>query len=109
VGLDRAQREIVANVARYHRKRSPTTKHWHFEHLALADRERVRKMAALLRAADVLDREHRQLVRTLVVRRADDAIHLDVAAEGEILLERWAAEKKFGLFEEVFGVRLAMD
>ena len=109
VGLDRRQREIVANVARYHRKRSPTTRHWHFEHLTEDERARVTKMAALLRAADVLDREHRQLVSAIVVRRADDAVHLDVAAEGELLLERWAAEKKFGLFEETFGIRLVMD
>jgi len=109
VGLDRRQREIVANVARYHRKRHPTTKHWHFEQLTPEERVRVTKMAALLRAADVLDREHRQQVRAVGVRREEDAIHLEPDAAGELLLERWAAEKKFLLFEETFGIRLVMD
>ena len=37
VGLDSRQREIVANVARYHRKRHPTRKHEHYARLGAKD------------------------------------------------------------------------
>jgi exopolyphosphatase/guanosine-5'-triphosphate,3'-diphosphate pyrophosphatase len=109
VGLDRRQREIAANVARYHRRRHPTTKHPPFAALPEADREVVRRLAALLRAADVLDREHRQVVRSVRARPKKGRVVLEVDAEGDLLLERWAAERKFRLFEEVFGKSLEIE
>ena len=51
---------LVANIARYHRKSLPALKHEAFATLPAADREVVRKLAALLRIADGLDRPHRQ-------------------------------------------------
>ena len=49
---------LVANVARYHRKAEPSDHHEHFTQLSKPDRDRVRRLAALLRVADALDREH---------------------------------------------------
>jgi exopolyphosphatase/guanosine-5'-triphosphate,3'-diphosphate pyrophosphatase len=108
VGLDRRQKEIVANVARYHRKAHPTTKHPHFAALSGKDRAVVQRLAAVLRAADVLDREHRQNVREVKVRPGENEVLLELVAEGDLLLERWAARRKFQLFETVFGVKLAL-
>jgi exopolyphosphatase/guanosine-5'-triphosphate,3'-diphosphate pyrophosphatase len=108
VGLDRREREIVANVGRYHRKGHPTTKHQGFAVLSSKDRAVVERLAAILRAADVLDREHRQKVRAVRVRKGDDEVLLELEAEGDLLLEKWAARRKFGLFETVFGVKLAL-
>jgi exopolyphosphatase/guanosine-5'-triphosphate,3'-diphosphate pyrophosphatase len=108
VGLDRREREIVANVARYHRKASPTAKHPPFAALSREDRILVERLAAILRAADVLDREHRQNVQAVKVRRGENEILLELEADGDLLLERWAARRKFGLFGAVFGVKLAL-
>jgi exopolyphosphatase/guanosine-5'-triphosphate,3'-diphosphate pyrophosphatase len=108
VGLDARQREIVANVARYHRKRHPTRKHPAFAALDANDRELVRRLAAILRVADVLDREHRQHVRGVKAMRKGRRMLLHVEADGDLLLERWASTRKFRLFEEVFGVSLAL-
>jgi len=108
VGLDRREREMVANVGRYHRKAHPTMKHPSFAALSTEDRSVVERLAAILRAADVLDREHRQKVRAVKVRRGDDEVLLELEAEGDLLLERWAARRKFHLFETVFGVKLTL-
>jgi exopolyphosphatase/guanosine-5'-triphosphate,3'-diphosphate pyrophosphatase len=108
VGLDRRQREIVANVARYHRKAHPSTKHQHFAALSGKDRVVVQRLSAILRAADVLDREHRQRVREVKVRPGESGVVLELVADGDLLLERWAARRKFDLFETVFGVKLAL-
>ena len=108
VGLDRRQREIVANVARYHRKAHPTTKHPSFAALSHEDRTVVERLAAILRAADLLDREHRQNVREVKVRPGESGFLLELDAEGDLLLERWAARRKFDLFENVFGAKLAL-
>jgi exopolyphosphatase/guanosine-5'-triphosphate,3'-diphosphate pyrophosphatase len=95
-------------VARYHRKAHPTPKHSHFAALPGKDRTVVHRLAAILRAADVLDREHRQNVREVKVRQGENALLLELVAEGDLLLERWAARRKFDLFETVFGVKLAL-
>jgi exopolyphosphatase/guanosine-5'-triphosphate,3'-diphosphate pyrophosphatase len=108
VGLDRRQREIVANLVRYHRKAHPTTKHSHFAALSGKDRTVVQRLAAILRAADVLDREHRQNVGEVKVRPGKNEVLLELVAEGDLLLERWAARRKFDLFEIVFGVKLVL-
>ncbi len=108
VGLGRRQREIVANVARYHRRAHPTRRHGPFDALPEEDREVVSRLAAILRAADALDREHRQAVRSVRARRKGDRVRLDVEADGDILLEQWASTRKFGLFEKVFGLPLEL-
>jgi len=108
VGLDRRQKSIVANVARYHRKTHPTAKHPPFAALSDEDRAIVERLAAILRAADVLDREHRQNVREVKVRFEGDEVLLELVAEGDLLLEKWAARRKFELFERVFDVKLAL-
>jgi len=108
VGLDPRERAIVANVARYHRKAHPTTKHPEFAALSSEDRSVVERLAAILRAADVLDREHRQNVDAVKVRTGQNEFLLELEAEGDLLLEKWAARLKFDLFETVFGVKLAL-
>jgi len=106
VGLSRREKNLVAIIARYHRKRHPTRKHPPFDALSSEDRERVRRLAGILRVADVLDREHSQHVEQVRVETTDGEVRLHADADGDLLLERWAAKRKFGLFEEVFGRKL---
>ncbi|MCZ7631008.1 MAG: HD domain-containing protein [Microthrixaceae bacterium] len=58
-GFTDEEKELIAQVARYHRKGDPSVvKHPEFAALPEAERERVRSMAALLRVAIALDRNH---------------------------------------------------
>ena len=101
---------IVANLARYHRKGHPSPEHAHFARLDPADRELVRKLAALLRIADGLDRTHTNAVTSLEASQTRPGRwRISVEGRGALTAELWAArEKKAGLFEEVFGVRVAI-
>ena len=58
MGLTPDERAIVANVARYHRKSTPDPSHPNFRDLDKDARGKVRGLAAILRIADALDREH---------------------------------------------------
>ncbi len=62
MGLSADEVSVVANVARYHRKSPPKLQHSEFASLSREDRERVVKLAALLRLADSLDHDHAHLV-----------------------------------------------
>jgi exopolyphosphatase/guanosine-5'-triphosphate,3'-diphosphate pyrophosphatase len=107
-GLTPREMQIVANVARYHRKSEPRSSHEEFARLGEGDRRRVVRLAALLRLADALDREHRQRVRHVRTRRTDGNVRVSLEGAGDLLLERWALRRKSELFTRAFGVRLRM-
>jgi exopolyphosphatase/guanosine-5'-triphosphate,3'-diphosphate pyrophosphatase len=102
--FSRAEISLVALVARYHRRAEPKPEHFLFVDLAEVDRGRVRKLAAILRVADALDREHLQRVQTVTAVREGGSLVLEVEGRGDLLLEHWALRKKARMFESVFGV-----
>jgi exopolyphosphatase/guanosine-5'-triphosphate,3'-diphosphate pyrophosphatase len=100
---------MVANVARYHRKGEPAEHHDQFMELSGSERGRVTRLAAILRLADALDREHRQAVHDVRLARSDGSVRLDLRGSGDLLLERWAVQRKAGLFEKTFGLRVRIQ
>jgi exopolyphosphatase / guanosine-5'-triphosphate,3'-diphosphate pyrophosphatase len=108
-GLSPTENLIVANVARYHRRSHPQTHHEEYMRLPPKARVRVDQLAAILRIADALDRQHLQLVEDirLDVRGLD--LHIALSGEGDLLLERWALSRKKSLFEETFGYRVSVS
>ena len=66
-------------------------------------RSRVRRMASLLRIADALDKEHREKLSRIAVRQRDGRVEILAGRGGELLLEKWALEKKADLFRRTFG------
>ena len=102
-GLTPDRQQLVATVARYHRKSAPAEKHPEFQALTPQGREIVLKCTALLRIADALDREHRQLIEGIRVAVAPTQVDFHLAAKSRVLLEMSAARKKGELFEKLFG------
>jgi exopolyphosphatase/guanosine-5'-triphosphate,3'-diphosphate pyrophosphatase len=107
-GLDLDEVELVANVARYHRRAVPSTKHPPFEALYEDDRRRVTCLSAILRVADALDREHVQNVRDIATEIDDERLEIEIEGEGTFELERWALDRKKDLFEEAFGLEITI-
>lgn len=102
-GLIQPQQQIAATIARYHRKSMPDDSHPEYQVLPVAAREIVDKCAAILRLADALDREHRQLVKGIDVSISRQSVDFDLDSKGPVLLELSAAKKKSSMFEKVFG------
>lgn len=107
-GLSPRQRELVANIARYHRRSTPRLKHENFARLSLAERETVRRLSAILRLASGLDRTHTQRVRVLRCRQVEDKVTLTALADEKPEVDLWSAREEGTVFEEVFGVKLAV-
>ncbi len=99
---------LIANVARYHRKALPALKHEPFAALAEADRDIVRKLAALLRVADGLDRPHRQDVQNVVCEVADAVVTLRLQVRSDPEAHQAGGERKCDLFEQVYRRRLVV-
>jgi exopolyphosphatase/guanosine-5'-triphosphate,3'-diphosphate pyrophosphatase len=102
--------ELIALVARYHRKSAPRPKHVEFARLRPGDQDRVRTLAGILRVAIALDRSHDGRVGALAVSSANGAGRLRIgvmAADGaDISLELQAAEERKELLEDVLGHRV---
>jgi exopolyphosphatase / guanosine-5'-triphosphate,3'-diphosphate pyrophosphatase len=98
-GFNDREVELVALIARYHRKSHPKPSHREFQTLDAADQQRVRLLAGMLRLAIALDRSRRGSVRSVVVRRRDDAIVVAVHhdPDADVSLEEYAAEERVSL------------
>jgi exopolyphosphatase / guanosine-5'-triphosphate,3'-diphosphate pyrophosphatase len=105
-GLSDHQREIVACIARFHRRSLPETTHALMAGLDVGERRLVRKLATLLRVADSLDRSHHQPVRDLGVRRARKSVTIVLQADAAVDLELWDVAREGRIFRQVFGRKL---
>lgn len=108
-GFSEAERDVIANIARYHRGSTPKDRHPDFVMLNQTDRETVRRLAAILRVADALDRSHDNRVRDLRCTREGKTFHLQLMSVIDCHRETAAAESKRDLFEEVFECELAVS
>jgi len=105
-GLADQERDVVARVARFHRRSAPDLNHPGMAGLAVGDARMVRKLATILRVADALDRSHAQPITTARVMRQGPAVYLRLGTERPADLELWDVEREAALFKTVFGLRL---
>lgn len=103
VGFTDTELEVVAQIARYHRKSAPKASHAEWEQLDADDQRTVQVCAAILRVAIGLDRGHRQAVEGVRVVISDEAVVVEVLAEpgADLDLELYTAEERRGLLEQV--------
>ncbi len=107
-GFTAREVELIANVARYHRRGYPRKQHDGFARLDKRDRRLVRALAGILRVADGLDRAHTQRVRAVGCEVGDSGIRLILEAGADPKVERWDAERRAGLMRRAFGAAVAL-
>jgi exopolyphosphatase/guanosine-5'-triphosphate,3'-diphosphate pyrophosphatase len=97
LGLAPRERGLVALISRYHRRTGPRKKHPELAALPPDDQAIVRRVSAILRVADGLDRGHSAAVETVTARLDSEALVLTVApgnAQADLGLECWGASRK---------------
>lgn len=104
-GLSQQELNIIANIARYHRKSPPTSSHIPYTSLDRDSRVTVSKLAAILRIADALDVDYSKKVRKLKLSQDDDTgrFILEAEAEGDLTIETLSMERKADLFQSIYG------
>ncbi len=104
-GFSPNELDIIANAARYHRKSPPKKSHSDYTALNPDDRDRVWKLAGILRIADGLDRGHYGNVVHLKTIVRDDTISIRIFTQSDPELELWGANHKTDMFEKIFDRR----
>jgi exopolyphosphatase/guanosine-5'-triphosphate,3'-diphosphate pyrophosphatase len=107
-GFSAREVELIANVARYHRRALPKKAHENFRRLDKDERRLVRRLSGILRVADGLDRTHGQCVATLQCEHVDGVMRVVLDAPSDPEVEIWDAERKAQLFERAFDTRLEL-
>ena len=112
LGFTEAEVEIIANIARYHRKTYPKKRHENYSNLpGKHERRMVDQLSALLRLAVALDRgrsgtisnvssEYDEKERTFTI------LLTPVRPDNNCELELWNIDYKKGWFEAVFGLQV---
>jgi len=108
-GFSAREIELIANVARYHRRAFPKRKHRNFARLDRGERRLVRRLSGILRVADGLDRTHSQAVTTLRCRTGDGWVRVYITAKRNPEIELEDAQRKADLFERAFHSKLTLS
>ena len=102
MGLSPELRGIVACIARYHRRAEPSQKHESFGALDPEAQRKVRRLSAILRIADALDRGHRSKVQSIEVGVSPREVTIKATGREDLSLEMWTTARKASYFEQTF-------
>lgn len=106
VGLTDHEIELIALIARYHRKSVPKASHPEWSALSEQDQAVVRSAAGLLRVAIGLDRAHTRAVASVRVRDRGGVMVIEAVpseAGRDLSLELFAAGERVDLLAAVLG------
>ncbi|TAM58321.1 Ppx/GppA family phosphatase [bacterium] len=95
---------VVSAVARYHRRSMPKERHPEFALLSPEARDRVAKLAGLLRVADALDVRELGVVTAVRARVREGILELEAEAAQEIDAELAAVRQKGDLLAAALGL-----
>jgi exopolyphosphatase/guanosine-5'-triphosphate,3'-diphosphate pyrophosphatase len=113
MGFTDREIELIALVARYHRKSQPSEdKHAEFAALDPEDRARVRAMAAMLRVAIGLDRNHDAAVDSLSVTEDEGRVLVTlhpVDPEADLSLEQYSGDARSALLSDLLDATVEVD
>jgi exopolyphosphatase/guanosine-5'-triphosphate,3'-diphosphate pyrophosphatase len=112
MGLSDREVEIIAQVARYHRKSVPKPEHAEFAALASADQRLVRSLAGILRVAIGLDRTYDARVKSVTVKVNATDIAVTAKPRGkkaDVALNLYAANERKGLLADVSKRKVKFD
>jgi exopolyphosphatase/guanosine-5'-triphosphate,3'-diphosphate pyrophosphatase len=103
-GFTNRERELIANLCRYHRKVLPAANHANSRSLSAEERGALLWLVPLLRVADSLDRSHDQRIESMECQIRDGQVIMLLASSADLDLEGWAAERAGEVFREVYGL-----
>ncbi|MEH2220124.1 MAG: Ppx/GppA phosphatase family protein [Nostoc sp.] len=112
LGYTETEIEIIANLARYHRKSPPKKKHEIYQSMLTKEQcQMVSQLSAILRLAVALDRRKIGAIAQVQCEYYQQLQQVNLLIfpsqpDDDCALELWSLDYKKGVFEEEFGVKL---
>ena len=101
-GFSPRETALIGQAARYHRKGTPSLGEFAPE-MRDGDRGELDRIAACVRLAEQLERSRDQSVHACEVAVHDGTAELQLRADGDTRIARWAAERQGDLFKRAFA------
>jgi exopolyphosphatase/guanosine-5'-triphosphate,3'-diphosphate pyrophosphatase len=108
-GFQPEEIDVIALVARYHRRGTPKKSHSEYAQLAAPLRRTVRALASILRVAESLERSHSQVISRLELRDEGPDLRLQLHAVEDAELEVWATHRHLQPFERLVGKPVRLE
>jgi len=111
-GFTKDESEIIANIARYHRKSHPTNKHSNFKKLPNDKKKIVKVLGGILRIAEGIDRRQLMVIKDIKIQTIGKNITISLIPEvktGYPDIELWGADRRKTLLEEALGMTISFD
>jgi len=105
-GIASYEQNLIALIARYHRRGIPKSTQEEYITLSTYDKVRINSLAAILRVADALDFIHNFEILKIKFDHKKKVMEIVVDGIVDTVLENWASKKKADLFKEVFGYKV---
>jgi exopolyphosphatase/guanosine-5'-triphosphate,3'-diphosphate pyrophosphatase len=104
VGFTDHEIELIAQIARYHRKSEPKLQHAAFAALSEADQHAVRMLSAILRIAIGLDRTHDGRTTSVSVSQKNKSLQIALYGKkrADLDLNVYATQQRVALLADVF-------
>lgn len=111
LGFTETEIEIIANIARYHRKAPPKKKHEGYQNLLTKDqRALVSQMSAILRVAVALDRRQIGAIKAIKCHFPNsEELILELTpaySNDDCALELWSLDQKKEVFQQEFNTQV---
>lgn len=105
IGFSEAEKALIANIAYYHSKGTPSNADPNFAALTPEQKMDLAKLAAIIRLADAIDRSHLQKAVIREVALSGEELTITIASDRDTSLEEWTFLDKTEFFENVFGIK----
>jgi exopolyphosphatase/guanosine-5'-triphosphate,3'-diphosphate pyrophosphatase len=107
-GVSTRELNLIALIARYHRRALPQRTHEIYSQLDQDDRVAVSKLAALLRIAKALDAGRNQSIQEIRAERIGNSLQVSAAGLADVSIEQLELRRQQELFEYVFGLNVEL-
>jgi len=109
LGFSNREVLLIANIAKYHRKRTPKMRAADLRELDEKDQQVLIRLSTLLRMAESLDRSHSNLVQNVRFSKIGKrTVKLIITASGDPQLEMWRMEEDRKAFKKAYGKDLTV-
>jgi exopolyphosphatase/guanosine-5'-triphosphate,3'-diphosphate pyrophosphatase len=109
IGYTAEEIELIANIARYHRRSVPKQSHEPYNNLGINEKTVMRKLAGILRVADGFDRSHNAFINDIKVEIGESMVRIKPLSEADIYLEIEGANSKKDLLEASLNKKVIIE
>ena len=111
-GFSMMEADLIANIARYHRKSTPKNRHLNFVYFSDKDKSTIRCLAAILRIAEGIDRRSKQYIANLLITFENNTVHIKLVPIENAIdtdIELWGADRRKDLLEESINKKIRLS